>query len=81
MYFGNYVIGTKGMSSLKYITNDFELGGVVESNDEKALIDLLEKVTKDTTFMESNYHKAIAQISDKFYWSKIVNPLLKKLEE
>jgi glycosyltransferase involved in cell wall biosynthesis len=81
MYFGNYVIGTKGMSSLKYITNDFELGGVVESNDEKALIDLLEKVTKDTTFMESNYHKAITQISDKFYWSKIVNPLLKKLEE
>jgi len=79
MYFGNYVIGTSGMSSLNYITNDFELGGVVAVDDDKALVDLLEKVTADQTFLKQNFQKAKKRIAEKFYWSKIVNSLLNKL--
>jgi len=81
MYFGNYVIGTKGMSSLEYITNGFDLGGVIENNDKEALIKILEEVVNDNQFMKRNYHKAIAQVEDKFFWSKIVDPLIDKLSD
>lgn len=79
MYFGNYVIGTSGMSSLKYITNNFELGGVVA--DGKALAELLAKTTIDEVFLTQNYQKAKDRIVDKFYWSKIIASLLNKLAD
>ncbi|MBL4670180.1 MAG: glycosyltransferase [Flavobacteriales bacterium] len=81
MYFGNYVIGTTGMSSFNYITNNFELGKAIDVNDENALIGLLEKVSNDAIILEENYQKAKNRISDKFYWSKIVTPLIKKLSD
>ena len=81
MYFGNYVIGTSGMSSLKYITNNFELGGVVAVDDGEALAGLLAKTTADEVFLKQNYQKAKDRIADKFYWSKIVNSLLNKLAD
>ncbi|NQX96936.1 MAG: glycosyltransferase family 4 protein [Flavobacteriales bacterium] len=81
MYFGNYVIGTTGMSSFSYITNKFELGKAIDVNDENALIDLLEKVSNDEVLLAENYQKAKKRIADKFYWSKIVTPLIKKLSD
>jgi glycosyltransferase involved in cell wall biosynthesis len=79
MYFGNYVIGTTGMSSFSYITNDFELGTAVDVNDTKSLIEILQQKASDELMLNDNYFKAQSQIKEKFYWSKIVNPLIDRL--
>lgn len=79
MYFGNYVIGTTGMSSFSYITNNFELGTAVYANDTKGLIEILQQKASDELMLNDNYFKAQNQIKEKFYWSKIVNPLIDRL--
>lgn len=79
MYFGNYVIGTKGMSSFNYITNDLQLGASIEANDENALIELMERVTADENMLETNYLKAQQRVKETFCWSGIITPLLQKL--
>lgn len=79
MYFGNYVIGTKGMSSFNYITNDLQLGASIEVNDENALVELLGQVTADENMLKTNYLKAQQRVKETFCWSKIITPLLQKL--
>ncbi|MFB0926260.1 MAG: glycosyltransferase, partial [Vicingaceae bacterium] len=79
MYFGNYVIGTKGMSSFNYISNNLELGSVVDADDENSLSVLLKRKTNDEEMLAENYLKAQEQIEDKFYWSKIIKPLAQRL--
>lgn len=79
MYFGNYVIGTTGMSSFNYITNNLKLGSCVDINDISSLTSLLEVVTANENMLKINYLKAIQQVKEKFCWSKIILPLLEKL--
>ncbi|MBL4594177.1 MAG: glycosyltransferase [Flavobacteriales bacterium] len=79
MYFGNYVIGTSGMSSFRYITNDYQLGVAVEKNDENALVQILQQKTGDEVMLDDNWKKAQHRIQENFYWSKLITPLVKKL--
>lgn len=79
MYFGNYVIGTKGMSSFNYITNNLQLGASVDANDANALVELLERVTADENMLKTNYVKAQQRVKETFCWSGIITPLLQKL--
>jgi len=81
MYFGNYVIGTKGMSSFNYITNNFELGRAVERGDDTELAEFLKSITVDEIKLEVNYTKAQNRVKENFYWSEIIKPLVNKLNE
>lgn len=80
MYFGNYIIGTKGMSAFSYISNEFELGSAIELDSEFELVRLLEDITFNDYLLQSNYPKAIRQIKEKFYWTNIVSELVKRLK-
>jgi len=75
MYFGNYTIGTTGMSSFDYITNNMELGNKIEVDDEQGLAALIKKISNDTTLLKITHNKAQQQVEEKFYWSKIINSL------
>ena len=77
MYFGNYIIGTDGMSSFDYISNDLELGSRVSVNDEEALTLQLNELIIHPEKMEETYSKVQQQVAEKFYWSEII----KNLEE
>jgi len=81
MYFGNYIIGTTGMSSFKYISNNLELGSVVEVNDTKGLTLGIDNLVSDPTLLELNYPKAKKQVREKFYWSEIIKELEKALDK
>ena len=80
MYFGNYIIGTTGMSSFNYISNNMELGRKIEVGDEEGLTILMGKTVTNTNFLEEVYLKAQQQVKDKFYWSEIIKSLEEALK-
>ena len=75
MYFGNYIIGTHGMSSFDYISNNMELGSKVPINNEKELTEQFKKLIDDSQTLEETYLKAPKQVAEKFYWSAIIKNL------
>lgn len=79
MYFGNYIIGTDGMSSFDYISNHSELGCKVTVNDEETLSSQINKVINHPEIMEEVYPKAQQQVAEKFYWSGIIKNLQQAL--
>lgn len=79
MYFGNYLVGTTGMSSFEYISNDFKHGEVVVPNDTKKLSKVLEKITINELLIENNISAAHQRVLDYFCWDKVIEPLLKRI--
>ena len=79
MYFGNYLVGTTGMSSFKYISNNFKHGEVVVPNDTKKLSNVLEKITTNELLIENNISAAHQRVLDYFCWDKVIEPLLKRI--
>jgi len=79
MYFGNYVIGTTGMSSFEYITNNFVHGAWVEANNTKELANLLKETTTNQLLIEKNRLSAHQRVVDYFCWEKAIEPLLERI--
>lgn len=79
MYFGNYVVGTYGMSSFDFITNNEELGTKVPVNDVQGLAHVLINLMADSDKLTDNYLRAHQQVLNKFNWSEIINPLIDRL--
>lgn len=79
MYFGNYIIGTDGMSSFDYISNHSELGIKVAVNDEETLTSQMNELISHPEMMEAVYLKAQQQVAEKFYWSEIIKNLQEAL--
>lgn len=79
LYFGNYIIGTTGMSSFEYITNDFVHGAWVNPNDTNKLIELLKEITTNQLLIEKNRLPAHQRVVDYFCWEKVISTLFKRL--
>ena len=79
MYFGNYIIGTTGMSSFEYITNNFVHGAWVNPNDTNKLIELLKEITTNQLLIEKNRLSAHQRVVDYFCWENAISTLLKRL--
>lgn len=79
MYFGNYLVGTTGMSSFEYISNSFLHGEVVVPSDTKKLSKMLEKITTNELLIENNLNAAHQRVLNYFCWDKVIEPLLKRI--
>jgi glycosyltransferase involved in cell wall biosynthesis len=79
MYFGNYLIGTTGMSSFEYIANNFVHGAWVNPNDTNKLSELLKETTTNQLLIERNRLPAHQRVINYFCWEKVVSTLLKRL--
>lgn len=79
MYFGNYIIGTTGMSSFEYITNNLKLGSFVEPNQTEELAQKLVEVTNNEVLLEEVFSLAHQQVVNYFCWEKAVYPFVKEI--
>ncbi|HEY9083691.1 MAG TPA: glycosyltransferase family 4 protein [Vicingaceae bacterium] len=79
MYFGNYLVGTTGMSSFEYISNSFLHGEVVVPSDTKKLSKVLEKITTNELLIENHLNAAHQRVLNYFCWDKVIEPLLKRI--
>ncbi len=72
MYFGNYIVGTNGMSSFDFISDHRKLGSAVEVNDNEALCETLNNLMSDDSKLRKVHKQAQQQVEKHFYWSNIV---------
>lgn len=81
LYFGNYIIGTEGIMSMKDITDSGKYGLTLKHNDHEALAAALQQLINDTSGIERLYPEIIAYSRQNFVWSRIIETLYKKFEK
>lgn len=79
MYFGNYLIGTTGMSSFEYITNNLIHGAWVNPSNTNKLIELLKEITTNQLLIEKNRLPAHQRVVDYFCWEKAIKTLAERI--
>jgi len=81
LYFGNYIIGTEGIMSMKDITDDGKYGLTLKHNDDKSLAKALQQFINDPSPL-ARLHRDIADYSRQhFVWSKIIEKLNQKFKK
>jgi glycosyltransferase involved in cell wall biosynthesis len=73
LYFGNYVVGTEGIMSMKDITLEGKLGAIVANNDHKALAQKLQDLMDNENILKETFPKIIEHSRKNFSWSKIID--------
>ena len=81
MYFGNYIVGTTGMSAFKDLSNGYQYGSTTEVNDISAYADVLQKLISDEASLKGKCEDIKQYTKDNFLWSSIVNQLNRLINE
>lgn len=71
-YFGNYIIGTEGVMSMKDITDNQKYGTILKVNDHEALAEILQKRISNESEHEELYPHILNHSHNNFTWSKII---------
>jgi len=79
LYFNNYIVGTTGMSSFDYISDNGKLGEKVKVNDTKELALCLNKLIKNDSKIKTLAGKAHNYVSKHFFISKNIQVLKKMM--
>jgi len=78
LFFNNYILGTTGMSSFDYISNQGILGEKVTVNDIHALADSLNHLMRNESIIEELGEKAHSHVAAHFFLSENIK-VLKRL--
>ncbi|MEO8761014.1 MAG: glycosyltransferase [Bacteroidia bacterium] len=79
LYFGNYIIGTDGIMSMKDITDNGKYGVTLKDNDDEALANTFQKLIDDDSKISVLYNDIINHSRTYFVWSQIIGKLSKQL--
>ena len=74
-YFGNYILGTTGMSAFEDLSNTFQFGSQCEVNDDENYAKLLQQLIDDESKLTSTCEEIKAQTKAHFTWESIVTNL------
>ena len=80
LYFGNYIIGTTGIMSMKDITDNEKFGLIVRSNDDESLANSIEKLFTNEQQLRTLYPQIIDFSRQRFVWSKIIEKVYQRIE-
>lgn len=75
IYFGNYVIGTEGVMSMKDVTDNGRLGKIIKDNDVGALSAELQKRIDDPSSLGSLMPEIMSRSRERFVWTGIIKQL------
>ena len=78
-YFGNYIVGTDGVMSLKDVTANGSYGAILKYNDD-ALAQTLQNLIDNDGQLSSKYNEIIKFAHENFVWSKIIRKLHERIE-
>lgn len=74
-YFGNYIIGTEGIMSMKDITDSGKYGITLKADDDTALANTFQSIINNQTNIKELYQKRVEHSHTYFIWSEIINKL------
>lgn len=80
MYFGNWIIGTDGMSAFDDLSDDGRSGSVFPVGDESALVKIFQQLIDDGGKLEEACAAISTFTNEYFLWSKITQQLQEKIE-
>jgi len=75
LYFGNYIIGTDGIMSIKDITDSGKYGITLKDDDDTALANTFQSLIDNQTSIKELYMQRIGHSHKYFIWSEIINKL------
>lgn len=79
MYFGNYLVGTEGISTIKDFTNNGQYGEIVKLNDYDRLGKILENLINNEDLISTKQKDISQYIEENFLWSKITTQLKNRI--
>jgi glycosyltransferase involved in cell wall biosynthesis len=80
LYFGNYIIGTEGIMSLKDVTDSGKYGVIIRDNDDTALATAFQKRIDDGGQLADLYDDIVNHSRKHFVWSQIIDNVHRQLE-
>ncbi|HTA62037.1 MAG TPA: glycosyltransferase [Bacteroidia bacterium] len=72
LYFGNYIIGTEGIMSMKDVTDNGKYGVTLKSDDDAALAATFQKLIDDDSQLSALYPEIVNFSRKYFVWSNII---------
>jgi glycosyltransferase involved in cell wall biosynthesis len=72
LYFGNYIIGTEGIMSMKDVTDNGKYGVTLKSDDDAALAATFQKLIDDDSQLSALYPEIVNFSRKHFVWSNII---------
>jgi len=81
LYFGNYIIGTEGIMSMKDITDNGKYGVTLKSDDDVALAAAFQKMIDDDAQLSILYPDIVNFSRQHFVWSKIIDKVYRQIEK
>lgn len=80
LYFGNYIIGTEGVMSMKDISNNGKYGVILKNDDDVALSSVFQKLIADDVKIGLLYKDILNHSRKNFVWSQIIGKVYKRIE-
>ena len=81
LYFGNYIVGTEGIMSMKDITYNGKYGATLKSNDDEALAATFQKIINDDSQLSVLYPDIVNFSRKHFVWSNIIGKVYEQIEK
>lgn len=80
LYFGNYIIGTDGIMSMKDITDNGKYGTTLKVDDDKGLAVIFQKLIDDDKQLSILYPEIIDFSHKHFIWSNIIGKVHEQIK-
>jgi len=74
-YFGNYIVGTEGIMSMKDITDSSKYGITLKADDDNTLANTFQDLINNQTSIRELYPQRVKHSHTYFIWSEIINKL------
>lgn len=80
IYFGNYIIGTEGIVSMRDLSDNEKNGVILKADDDKSLAQKLQYLMDNPTFLSDVFPEIVKYAHQNFVWSKIVGKIHQRIE-
>lgn len=80
-FFGNYIIGTEGVMSMKDISNNGVYGKIVRPDDDIELATVLQQFINNQSSLKALYPSLVNYSHQHFVWSTIIEKLEERIQQ
>ncbi len=80
LYFGNYIIGTEGIVSMRDLTDNGKYGVILKADDDVAMSHILQELINDKNKLAAIYAGTVNYAHENFVWSKIADKIYQRFQ-
>jgi glycosyltransferase involved in cell wall biosynthesis len=81
IYFGNYIIGTEGIVSMRDLSNEQKHGVIIKADDDYTLSEKFQYLIDNPDFLSNLFPDIVKYAHQHFTWSNIVGKIHEKIQK